>query len=438
MKLDKYNVAQSSQSIEELTKGFFRYKENYKDEVGPIYWKESGSAVSSKMSLRDRTNSRIVSFVSNDYLGFSQHPLVQTDAIRAINQFGIGFCAAPSIGGYSSFQKRLEDGLSALLKTEGTLIFNSGFSTNIGVLSALVKNEDIILLDKGGHRSVFEGVKHCVCNNKLYISNYRDTDTRLRYYYPMGGTPTEAQLYIVPIGYPAVSKRYPRLRLALSSVHSYREVDFFISKLKLVSKVNYTDDMPEKRCSSAEIAQLICKATEELIRENGFGGLSIQELCERAEIEPSLFYRCYPEGFAFYVEKFIREHDFWLSHYEDFDLEKMDGTPKELSQVLMSVWERISTDKLFESLLRLELQDSPLEASVEITRKREVKTQGLVDIFVKNTDSPEIRKIQLAIITAGLQYFALHKDVLTFCGINFADISDQNLRQLSCKSLDIL
>ena len=29
MKLDKYNVAQSSQSIEELTKEFFQYKETF-------------------------------------------------------------------------------------------------------------------------------------------------------------------------------------------------------------------------------------------------------------------------------------------------------------------------------------------------------------------------------------------------------------------------
>ena len=38
MKLDKYNVAQSSQSIEELTKEFFQYKGNYRDEVGQVYW----------------------------------------------------------------------------------------------------------------------------------------------------------------------------------------------------------------------------------------------------------------------------------------------------------------------------------------------------------------------------------------------------------------
>lgn len=36
MKLDKYNVAQSSQSIEELTKEFFQYKGNYRDEVGQV------------------------------------------------------------------------------------------------------------------------------------------------------------------------------------------------------------------------------------------------------------------------------------------------------------------------------------------------------------------------------------------------------------------
>ncbi len=58
MKLDKYNGAQSSQSIESLQKSSFGI-ENYKDEVGQIYWKESDSSVSSKMSLKNRTNSRM-------------------------------------------------------------------------------------------------------------------------------------------------------------------------------------------------------------------------------------------------------------------------------------------------------------------------------------------------------------------------------------------
>lgn len=163
MKLDKYSITQSSKSIETLAKEFSQYAKSYGEEVGQIYWKETDSAVASKMDLKAYAKSRMISFVSNDYLGLSQHPQVQSDAIRAINQFGTGFCAAPSIGGYSSFQKRLEEGLSKLLHTEDTLVFNSGFSTNIGLFSALAKSDDIVFLDRGVHRSVFEGVKHCTC-----------------------------------------------------------------------------------------------------------------------------------------------------------------------------------------------------------------------------------------------------------------------------------
>ena len=594
MKLDKYNVAQSSQSIEELTKEFFQYKGNYRDEVGQVYWKESDSAVSSKMSLNNRTNSRMVSFVSNDYLGLSQHPLVQSDAIRAINQFGTGFCAAPSIGGYSSLQKRLEDGLSALLHTEDTLVFNSGFSTNIGVFSALAKPNDIVFLDKGVHRSVFEGVKHCTCKilphndpealnfalqrykvegsnlyvvmdgvysqdgdrgmvqeyleisqkhgallivddahgigvlgesgaglleelNLLgqvplvtgtlskafgsiggYVSGRKDLINYIRYYagsccfsvslpppclaaalrslelIPKAGserkellakaqyareklqeagfsttdsttpivgilTPSydeailwaerllQHDVYIVPIGYPAVSKRYPRLRLALSSLHSYRDIDLLISKLLLVSKKDYKYNMPRKRRSSAEIAQLIDKATEDIVREKGFGGLSIQDVCDRAEIEPALFYRRYPEGFAFYVEKFIRDHDFWLSHYEEFPVEQLSRTPEDLTRILLSLWRQIVGDGLLGSLLRLELQDSPLEAAVEIAKAREIQTEGLVEFFAKTSESSNTQRIQLAILTAGVQYLALHKDVSTFCGVDFTSIPEEEI-----------
>lgn len=593
MKLDKYGVGQSQQSIQELAEAFYKYKESYKDESGQIYWKESDSAVSSKMSLKNRTSSRMVSFVSNDYLGFSQHPLVQSDTIRAINQFGTGFCAAPSIGGYSSLQKRLEDGISSLLKTEDTLVFNSGFSANVGLFSALAKPNDIVFLDKGVHRSVFEGIRHCTCKilphndpealdsalqrykvegsnlyvvidgvysqdgdrglvqeyleisqkhgallvvddahgigvlgehgaglleelNLLgqvplvtgtlskafgsiggYVSGRKDLINYIRYYAgsccfsvslpppclaaalkslelipkatserkellakaqyvreklqeagfsttdsttPIVGILTPSydeailwaerllrhDVYIVPIGYPAVSKRYPRLRLALSNLHSYRDIDFLISKLLTVTKKDYKY-MPRKRRSSAEIAQLIDKATEDIVREKGFGGLSIQELCDRAEIEPALFYRRYPEGFAFYVEKFIRDHDFWLSHYEEFPVEKLNRSPENLTQILLYLWKQIAEDGLLSSLLRLELQDAPLEAAVEIAKEREIKTEDLVDFYAKASESPDTLRIQLAILTAGIQYLALHKGVSTFCGVDFADISDQKL-----------
>ena len=140
-----------------------------------------------------------------------------------------------------------------------------------------------------------------------------------------------------------------------------------------------------------------------------------------------MFYRRYPEGFAFYVEKFIRDHDFWLSHYEEFPVEKLNRSPENLTQILLYLWKQIAEDGLLSSLLRLELQDAPLEAAVEIAKEREIKTEDLVDFYAKASESPDTLRIQLAILTAGIQYLALHKGVSTFCGVDFADISDQKL-----------
>lgn len=72
MKLEQYTKAQSGQGIRELTHEFFEYHQNYIQQVGNIYWKETDSSVSSKMSLSSQPRSRMISFVANDYLkGFN-------------------------------------------------------------------------------------------------------------------------------------------------------------------------------------------------------------------------------------------------------------------------------------------------------------------------------------------------------------------------------
>lgn len=486
MKLEQYTKAQSGQGIRELTYEFFEYHQNYIQQVGNIYWKETDSSVSSKMSLSSQLRSRMISFVSNDYLGLSQHMQVQSDAIRAINLYGTGFCAAPSIGGYSSLQKRLEASLSLFLHTEDTITFNSGFSANVGMMSALAQKDDVVFLDKGVHRSVFEGVKHCICKELIdYICYYagsccfsvslpppclaaalksleliqkyaeerKELLAKAEYARkklqeagfsitnsssPIIGilSPTyddailwaerllERNIYIVPIGYPAVSKRHPRLRLALSHLHSYRDIDQFIAKLTQVSKPDY-QYMAKQRRSSAEISKLIDQATQEIIREKGFSGLSVQEVCTRAAI----FYHRYPEGFVFYIEKFIREHDFWFDFYNTHSLENLLGTPEELTNILMTLWSSLCNDGLLKASLRIALQDSPSEASVEIAKERDNQALPLVELFSSSSSNPQRRKIQLAILTAGIQYLALHKDISPFCGIDFNDLPIEELRE---------
>ena len=68
MKLDENSMAQSSKSIGSLTKEPSHYAESYGEEARQVYWRETDSAVASKMSLTSHAKSRMISFVSNDYL----------------------------------------------------------------------------------------------------------------------------------------------------------------------------------------------------------------------------------------------------------------------------------------------------------------------------------------------------------------------------------
>ena len=51
----------------------------------------------------------------------------------------------------------------------------------------------------------------------------------------------------------------------------------------------------------------------------------------------------------------------------------------------------------------------------------------LVELF--SSSNPQRKKIQLAILTAGIQYLALHKDISPFCGIDFNDLPIEELRE---------
>lgn len=92
-----------------------------------------------------------------------------------------------------------------------------------------------------------------------------------------------------------------------------------------------------------------------------------------------------------------------------------------MTLIFVSLWEKVTTDDLLNSLLRVELQRNVPDAVKDIAQEREFKTKELVETFA-NGSSQKTKRIQLAIITAGLQYLALHKNVSTFCGVDFNNI----------------
>lgn len=57
--------------------------------------------------------SEFISLVSNDYLGFTQHPKVKAAAIAGIEKYGSGAGASPAIGGHYDFHSQAFSTLSS-------------------------------------------------------------------------------------------------------------------------------------------------------------------------------------------------------------------------------------------------------------------------------------------------------------------------------------
>lgn len=129
---------------------------------------------------------KYVSFVSNDYLGFTQHASVKDSVINAIEEYGTGAGSSPLIGGYFDYHKQLEDKLSLFFNRPigSTLTYTTGYTSNSASLLCLLKKEDIAIVDMAVHSSVYEGIMATTTKRFLHndvealeriLRNCRDT-----------------------------------------------------------------------------------------------------------------------------------------------------------------------------------------------------------------------------------------------------------------------
>jgi 8-amino-7-oxononanoate synthase len=116
------------------------------DAAGP-----SGMLVASQQS--------VVSFASNDYLGLTQHPAVRAAAIDAINRWGSGSGASRLVVGSRPVHHELEQALATWRRTEAAIVFPTGFSANLGVLSTFGQRGVHIFSDELNHASIVDGCR---------------------------------------------------------------------------------------------------------------------------------------------------------------------------------------------------------------------------------------------------------------------------------------
>jgi 8-amino-7-oxononanoate synthase len=100
---------------------------------------------------------KLLNFCSNDYLGLANHPSVITAFKQAVDNYGVGSGSAHLICGHSTAHHALEEELAAFTGRERALLFSTGYMANMGVISALLDKNDLVLEDKLNHASLLDG-----------------------------------------------------------------------------------------------------------------------------------------------------------------------------------------------------------------------------------------------------------------------------------------
>lgn len=125
-----------------------------------------------------------VDFTSNDYLGLSRsgelHEMIG-DAWNSLDVKRNGSTGSRLLSGNSELIEGAESKLAGIFKSETTLLFDSGYSANLAVLSTLPQRGDTIIMDELAHASLKDGARLSLATKWNFRHNdLEDLENKLR------------------------------------------------------------------------------------------------------------------------------------------------------------------------------------------------------------------------------------------------------------------
>src|SRR5690606_10353279 len=98
----------------------------------------------------------LLAFCSNDYLGLANHPEIAEAMVEGVRRWGVGGGASHLVIGHSEAHHQLEEALAALTGRPRVLLMSSGYTANLGAITALVGQGDTVLQDRLNHASLLD------------------------------------------------------------------------------------------------------------------------------------------------------------------------------------------------------------------------------------------------------------------------------------------
>ncbi|MBI3732839.1 MAG: glycine C-acetyltransferase [Chloroflexi bacterium] len=116
----------------------------------------------------------VLNFCSNNYLGLANHEALKAQAIKAVQQYGVGPGAVRQIAGTTDLHLRLEQRLAAFKGVEAALTLQSGYTANLATVAGLMGKEDVVFSDELNHASIIDGCRLSGARVVRYLHNNID------------------------------------------------------------------------------------------------------------------------------------------------------------------------------------------------------------------------------------------------------------------------
>jgi len=129
------------------------------------YLKDRDSAQGPKVRFNGR---EYINFSSNDYLGLANHPYLIEKVKKTLDEYGFGSGASRLLSGGTVLHKHLEEKVAQFKDTESSLVFNSGYAANTGVIPALADEDTALFSDELNHASIIDGCRLSTARTLVY------------------------------------------------------------------------------------------------------------------------------------------------------------------------------------------------------------------------------------------------------------------------------
>lgn len=127
------------------------------------------SDLESRAELRGLETVPDVDLSSNDYLGLATDARMKQAILEGVNSASrIASTGSRLLSGHDQVWTVLERDFARWVGAEAALYFTSGYAANIGLLSSLLRPEDVVFSDSANHASLIDGIRLAKCRRVIF------------------------------------------------------------------------------------------------------------------------------------------------------------------------------------------------------------------------------------------------------------------------------